>query len=116
MDVMVATGEEMAQFVGEKNGQQSDGKGKAGQEGGGIFVEESKGADEFVEGGGLIVSVGNGELRACGQTSAEGEEKKGDGEDEGFERRTRENRNVILGARGNIAPISGSWKRIHCGI
>ena len=70
MNVMVAAGEEMAEFVGEKNGQQSDGKGKASQEGGGIFVEESKSAEEFVEGGGLVVGVGDGELRARCQASA----------------------------------------------
>ena len=71
MDVMVAAGEEMPEFVGKENGQQSDGKGKTGQESGGIFVEESEGADEFVEGSGLIVGVGDGELGACCKASTE---------------------------------------------
>ena len=44
---MVAAGEEVAQFVGEKNGQQSGGEGQADKESGGVFVEESEGAEEF---------------------------------------------------------------------
>ncbi len=116
MNVMVAAGEEMAEFVGEKNGQQSDGKGKAGQESDRIFVKESEGAEEFVERGGLIVGVSDGELRARGEAGAEREKKEDDGEDKRFEGRTRENRNVKLGARGDVAPIDGGWKRVHCGI
>jgi hypothetical protein len=67
---MVAAGEEVAEFVGEKNGQQSGGEGQADKESGGVFVEQSEGAEEFVERGGLIVRIGDGELSTCGQAGA----------------------------------------------
>jgi hypothetical protein len=79
---MVAAGEEMAEFVGEQNRQDSDGEGKAGEESGGIFVEEGKGADKLIEGRGLVVGVGDGELRAGRQTRAERQEKERYGENE----------------------------------
>ena len=70
-----------------------------------LFVEESEGAEEFVEGGGLVVGVSDRELRACSEARAEGEKKEGDGEDEGFERRATQNRDVKLCGRGKRAPI-----------
>jgi hypothetical protein len=115
-DVMVAAGEEMAEFVGEKNGQESGGEGEAGEKSGRIFVEESEGTEEFVERGGLMVGVSDGELCASGEAGAEREEKERDGEEEGFEGRAGENRDVELRARGKIAPIVGSWERLQCGI
>ena len=64
----------------------------------------------------MIVGVGDGELCACGEAGAERKEKERYGEDERFDRRTRENRNVKLGARGKTAPINRNRKVVHCGI
>ena len=60
----------------------------------------------------MLVGVGDGELGARGQAGAEREEKECNGEDEGFERRTTENRHVKLCGRGKSAPIIGDWKRV----
>jgi len=64
----------------------------------------------------LIVGIGYGELGACGEAGAECEEKQCDGEDEGFPGRARENRDVKLRARGNVAPIYRGRERIDSGI
>jgi len=71
VDVMMAAGEEMAEFVREKNGQKGRGERQAGEKTSGILVEESEGAEKFVKGDGFIVSIGSSELRACGETGAE---------------------------------------------
>jgi hypothetical protein len=104
-DVVVAAGEKMAEFMGEKNGQEGGGEGQTGEKSGGILVEESESAEKFVERSGLIVGVGDGELCASSEAGAECEEKERDGEDERFEGRARENRDVKLRARRKIAPI-----------
>jgi hypothetical protein len=114
--VMVAAGEEVAQFVGEKNGQQSGGEGQADKESGGVFVEESEGAEEFVERGGLMVGIGDGELGAGGQTSTESEEEQRYGEDKGFEGRAGKHRHVKLCGRGKRAPIIGNLQGVHGGV
>lgn len=79
---MMAAGEEVAEFVSEQNGEESDGEGQAGEERGGMFVEELESADEFVGVDGFIVRIGDGELSSGGETGAEseGEEKYGKGE------------------------------------
>jgi hypothetical protein len=82
VNVMVAAGKEMAEFVGEENGQQGGGEGQAGEKGRGIFVEKSEGAQEFVERSCLIVGVGEGELGACGQAGPKREEKERYGKNE----------------------------------
>ena len=70
---MMAAGEEMAELVSEENGEQGEGEREAGGEGGGMFVKKSEGVEEFVEGDGLVVGVGDGELRAGDETGAKGE-------------------------------------------
>ena len=71
MNMVVAAGEEMAEFVGEKNGEKSGSEGKACEKGGGILVEECEGAKELVEGRGLIAGIGDSELGASGEAGAE---------------------------------------------
>jgi len=80
--VMMAASEEVAEFVGKKNGEQREGEGEARKESGGVLVEKFVSADEFVERGGFIPGIGIGELRAGGETSAKGEKEQHDGENE----------------------------------
>ena len=54
-----------------------------------------------------MVGVGDGELCAGREAGAEGEEKEGYGEDEGFKRRATENRHVKLCSCGERAPVIG---------
>lgn len=112
VDAVVAAGEKMAELMGQENGQESGREGQAGEKGYGIFVEQGESAEEFVERDGLIVSVGGGELRAGGEAGAQSKEKKPDGEEERFEGRTREDRDIILDGRWKSAPIRLCWKRI----
>jgi hypothetical protein len=72
---MVAAGEEMAEFVCEKNGEQGDGERKARGEAGGMLVEKLEGADKFVERSSLIVCVRDRELGASGEAGAKREEE-----------------------------------------
>ena len=102
--------------MGEKNGQERGGEGEAGEKRYGIFVEESKGAEEFVEGSSLIVGIGDGELRASGQAGAQGQKKQRHSEDERFAGRARKNRHVKLCRRGKGPPIIGNWEGIHGGV
>lgn len=74
-NVMMAAGEEMAEFMSEENGEQSESEGQAGGESGGVFVKKSEGVEEFVEGDGLIVGVGDGKLSAGDEAGAKSEEK-----------------------------------------
>ena len=70
---MVAAGEEMAEFMGEKNREQGESKGKAGGKTGGMLIEKFEGMDKLVERGGLIVGVGDGELCAGCEAGAKRE-------------------------------------------
>ena len=99
-NVMMAAGEEMAEFVGEKNGEQSEGEGEAGGEAGGMLVEKFEGANEFVEGDGLIVGVGDGELRAGDEAGAKSEEEENAGEDEQFLADGRGGTGTVIGIGG----------------
>lgn len=116
MNVVVAAGEEVAEFVSEKNDEQCDGKGQAGEKASRILVEKSEGAKEVIERDGLIVSVGDGELRAGGEASAERQEKEKNGEKKRFEGRAGKNGNVVLSDGRKIAPVSRSGKRIKGGV
>lgn len=113
VDAMMAAGEKMAELMGQENGQESGREGKAGKKGYGIFVEQRESAEEFVERDGLIVSIGGGELRAGGEAGAQCKEKKRYGQEEGFERRTREDRDIILSRRWKSPPIRLCWKSIE---
>lgn len=103
-DVMIATGEEVAELVGQKNSQQGECEREAGGETGGMLVEELKGAKKFVERSGLIVSEGDGELRARSEAGAERKEEEDAGDDEHFPRQAG-TRGVIEIGGGNGAPI-----------
>jgi hypothetical protein len=103
----------MAEFMCQENGQESSREGEAGEKGYGIFVEQRESAEEFVERDRLIVSVGGGELGTCGEAGAEGRYKERYGDEQRFEGRTREDRDVILGGRWKSAPIRLCWKSIE---
>ena len=64
----------------------------------------------------MIVSVGDGKLRAGGQAGAEGKKKKGDSEDEGFAGRAWENGLIEGDTRGKRGPVGGRRKGVQCGI
>lgn len=70
VDVMVPTSEEVAEFVGEENSQEGSRERHASEKACGIFVKESESGEKIVERNGLIVSVGDGELRAGDETGA----------------------------------------------
>ena len=116
MNVVMTAGEEVAEFVGEEDGQECGGEGEACEQGRGIFVEEGEGAEEFIEGGGLVVGIGDGELSAGGEAGAEGEQKESYCKDEGFEGRARKNRDVVLGGRGQSGPVAGGLYGVYGGI
>ena len=116
VNVMVAASEEMAEFVGEKNGQESGREGETGEKTCGIFVEESEGAEKIVERHGLIVSIGGSELSTCGEAGAKRQEKERYGEDKRPEGRAGENRNVKLCGGRKSAPIHVRRKPIQGGI
>lgn len=61
-----------------------------------------------------MVGVSNRELRAGSEAGAEGEEKEGYGEDEGFEGRATENWHVKLCGRGKRPPVIRNWEGVHC--
>jgi hypothetical protein len=103
-NVMIAAGEEMAELVSEKDGQQSECEGQAGDEAGGMLVEEFEGTNVFVERGGLIVGIGDGELRAGSKAGAESEEEKDAGDDKHLARRAGKGGVIEIGGR-NGAPI-----------
>src|SRR5216684_8502473 len=75
-NMMVAAGKEMAEFVGEKNGEQGESKRQARGEAKRVFVKESERTEKFVEGEGLVLSIGSGELCAGDEAGAEGEEEQ----------------------------------------
>ena len=77
-----------------------------------MLVEKSEGAEKLINGSSLIVSVGDGELRARGQAGAERDEKQGHGQDERFDGRAWENGNVKLCARVQGAPITRDWDSV----
>ena len=72
---MMTASEEMAEFMGEQNGEKSEGEGQAGSERCGMLVEKFEGIDKFVERNGLILSVSDGKLSSGDQAGAEREEK-----------------------------------------
>jgi len=75
MDVMVAAGEVVTEFVGEKDGEERGGEGQAREKQLRMMVGERKYLEESIEGGGLIVGVGGGKMGA-GKEGSEEREKK----------------------------------------
>ena len=108
-NVVVAASEKVTELMGEKNGEQSGREREAGEESGGIFVEESEGAEELVDGDGLVVGIGDGELGAGDEASAKREEEECHGEKESLARRVRKSRGVKRVAGKRNAPRGGEW-------
>lgn len=72
---MMAASEEMAEFVSEKNGEQSESERKSSRQTRGVLVEKCEGVDKLVDGTGLIIVVSNGELRACYEARTESDKE-----------------------------------------
>ena len=108
-NVMVAAGEEVAEFVGEKNGEQREGEGEAGEESGRMLVEKFVGVDKLVERGGLILGIRIGELSARREAGAKREQEQDAGEQESSGWRTRRNSKVWRPEEGFGAPIHMNW-------
>ena len=103
VDVMMAAGEEVPQFMREKNEQQSDREWKTGRERNGMAVEECEAVRKLVERNGLVLRVGGGELRASGKASAKSQKKQSDCKEQRFKRRMRRDDGVIGGrARASL--------------
>ncbi len=109
-NVVVAASEKVTELMGEKNGEQSDSEREAREQSGGIFVEESEGAEELVDGYGLVVGVGDGKLGAGDEAGAKREEEECHGEEESLAWRVGKSRGVKRIAGKRNAPSSG--KRI----
>ena len=62
--MVIAAGEEMAEFVDEKNTKKGQGERKTRGERGGMAIEESEVVEKFIDGGGLAAGKGDGELCA----------------------------------------------------
>jgi len=111
---MMATGKKMAEFVGEENGHQGQGKGQAGDERGRTRVQELEGRDELIPGDGLVMGIGDGEMRARDEASAEREEKEHAGEEQSLAGRMIGNGGVGGRAGRNEAPIQVDRERGGC--
>lgn len=109
VNVVAAAGKEMAEFVGEKDGEQRECERQAGEKRGGIFVEQRQGTEKLVNGSGLLVGVGEGKLRAGDKARGERAEKQRDREQQRTERRVREDGSVKLGSRWERAPVDGGY-------
>lgn len=91
-DVMITASEEVAEFVGEKNGEQGEGERQAGSEARGVLVEQSESTHQFVEGCGFSVGVSDRELPASGEAGAKSKEEQDAREDQRLYRRPVGNR------------------------
>lgn len=81
MDAMAAAREKMAQFMREKNHQQSDGERQASEQRGWVPERQSEGTGQTFQGNGLILRVGDCELPPSHKTSEKCQKKKSDGHD-----------------------------------
>ena len=99
INVVMTTGEVMPEFMGEENDEQRESEGDAVQEISGMKVGEAEGLEEGVEGGGLVVGIGSGEMRAGDERGQEREKKQDGGEDERAQGRKQRD-GAIVGSRG----------------
>jgi len=76
MNMVVAAGEKMPEFVGEQNRQERQREGESGGQGQRVAIDEREGVNEFVPGDGFVVRIGDGEMRAGDQAGAQGQEKQ----------------------------------------
>src|SRR6266403_1488126 len=104
-NMVVTAGEEMAEFMGEENKEKSKCERETGGEAEGVLVKESKGAEKFIGGEGLVLGIGGGELRAGDEAGAESEEEEDAGEEQHFSGRTVRSRNVADAIGRGGAPI-----------
>lgn len=95
VNVVVAAGEVVAEFVYEQNTEKSKSEGQAADERERMFVEQGECVQEFVKVDGFIFGVGGGEVRAGDEAGAEGEEEENDCEQESFERWMGGDRTVL---------------------
>ena len=95
VDVMVAAGEIVAEFVNQENGQECEREGKARDESEWMFVEQRERVEEFIEVDGFVFGVGGGEVRAGYEAGAESEKEKKDREQKCFERGMRRYGGVV---------------------
>jgi len=70
-NMVITAGEEMAEFMGEENEEKSKCEREASGEAEGVLVKESKGAEKFIGGERLVLSVGGGELGSGNEAGAE---------------------------------------------
>ena len=75
VNVVMATGEEVAEFVSEENRQQRKREGESSGEGERVTIGQREGANEFVPRDGFVVGVGDGEVRAGDEASAQRQQK-----------------------------------------
>lgn len=108
-NVMMTAGEDMAEFVGEKNGEQGECERQAGGEGRGVLVKQREGFDKLVQGNGLVLRIGDGELGAGDKASAKSEEEKNAREIKGLERRGRRCSHIAWLKKRHGAPIQVDW-------
>jgi hypothetical protein len=106
---MVAARKEVAEFVGQKNGEEREGEGEAREESGGMLVEKFVGADELVDRGSLILGIGVGELSAGYEAGAKREQEQDDCDDESSGRRARRYRKVLGLEEGRGTPVNVDW-------
>jgi hypothetical protein len=114
-NVMMTASENMAEFVSEKYGEQSEGEGQAGGEGRGVFVKKREGFDKLVKRNGLILGIGDSELSAGDKASAKSEKEKNAGEIEGLERRWRRDGDIsrLKKCCGTPIQVNGNgWRRV----
>ena len=90
-NVMMTAGKEMAELMGEQDGEQSEGERQAGGKSWWVFVKKGEGVEKLIERNGLILRVGESELSAGNQAGAKSEEKKNTGKIKRFKRRARRN-------------------------
>ena len=115
---MMAASEEVAELMGEENGEQSESEGQAGGKSHGMSVKKGEGAHKFVERNSLILCVGDGELSTGDQARAQSEEKKNTGKIKRLKRRARRNGSVGQRPVWNGAPIQvdrNRWRIIFLG-
>src|ERR1700730_13234305 len=119
---MMPASEEMTQLMGEKNGEQGDGEWQTRHEAARLLIEEPKGTDKFVHGGGIVVRISDCELRTSGQARAKSEKEQDARKSEHFSRRADGDRLARNNVGRNGAPIDSDgngaarvfWKRwIH---
>ena len=87
MDVMVTASEVVTEFVCEQYSEERQGEGQSAGQRERLAVQQRERANEFVPGDGLILCVGCGEVRACYQARAKGQQKQCAGDDQSLQRR-----------------------------